>query len=52
MTVGHEVGGDAIGDCLNRRFAGLGVFHQADDLGQYGIAADALRFNDQPDPAD
>ena len=43
-----EVGGDAIGDGLDGRFAGLGVFHQADDLREDGIAADALRLDDQP----
>ena len=45
---GHEDRGDAIGDCLNRRFARLRPLDQADDLRQDGVAADALRFDDQP----
>ena len=45
---GHEVGSDAVGDGLDWRFAGLRVFDEADDLGEHGVATDALRFDDQP----
>ena len=45
---GHEVGGDPVGDGLDWRFAGLRVFDEADDLGEHGVATDALRFDDQP----
>ena len=35
----HENGAHLIHQPLNRRFAGLRVFHQADDAGQHGLAA-------------
>ena len=47
ITSRHENRSDAIGDRLDRRFAALRLFDQADDLRQDGIAAHALRFDDQ-----
>ena len=45
---GHEYRGDAIRHRLNRRFARLSRFHQADYLREHGVSADALRLDDEP----
>ena len=37
---GHEVGGDRVGEPLDRRLGRLGLLHQPDDLGQHGVGAD------------
>ena len=40
MTTGHKNGRNPVGQFLDRRFAALGFFHQADDLRQRGLFAD------------
>ncbi len=42
-----EVSRDRVGELLNRRFAGLGIFHQFDDAGQGRVLADPTDAHDQ-----
>ena len=44
---GHEDAGDAVGEALDRRLAGLRVLDQARDLGQRGVGADLGGADDQ-----
>ena len=42
-----EDAGDAVGEALDRRLAGLGVLDQAGDLGERGVGADLGRADDE-----
>ena len=44
----HEHAGHAVGESLRGRLAGLRVGHEAADLGERGVRADARRADDQP----
>ena len=46
-TIGHEDAGDAVGEPLDRRLAGLRVGDQARDLRERGVAADAGGADDE-----
>ena len=44
----HEDGGDAVGQPLHRRLAGLRVGHEPADLGELGVGADPGGAHDEP----
>ena len=47
MTIGHEHAGDAVGEALHRRLAGLRVGDELGDLRERGVGADLGRADDE-----